>query len=35
MSDVAVENLDKQIDAYRRLKRLLVNEVVTVKRMVG
>ncbi len=33
--DAAVANLDKQIDAYRRLKRSLIDEVVTGKRKVG
>jgi len=33
--DAAVANLDKQIDAYRRLKRSLLDEVVTGKRKVG
>lgn len=33
--DAAAANLDKQIDAYRRLKRSLIDEVVTGKRKVG
>jgi type I restriction enzyme S subunit len=33
--DAAVANLDKQIDAYRRLKRSLIDEVVTGKRKVS
>ena len=33
--DAAVANLDKQIDAYRRLKRSLIDEVITGKRKVG
>ena len=32
--DAVVENLDKQIDAYKRLKKSLINEVVTGKRAV-
>ena len=32
--DAAVENLDKQINAYKRLKKSLINEVVTGKRAV-
>ena len=32
--DAAIENIGKQIDAYKRLKRSLINEVVTGKRAV-
>lgn len=32
--DAAIENIGKQIDAYKRLKRALINEVVTGKRAV-
>lgn len=32
--DVAIENMDKQIDACKRLKRSLINEVITGKRAV-
>lgn len=32
--DVAIENIGKQIDAYKRLKKSLINEVVTGKRAV-
>lgn len=32
--DVAIENIGKQIDALKRLKRALINEVVTGQRAV-